>query len=61
MANSKDVPLTELPIEKALELALQRHKEGQLKEAEELYNRVIAHDPRQAHAIHMLGVMIILG
>ena len=57
MANSKDVPLAELPIEKVLKLALQRHKEGQLKEAEELYNSVIAHDPRQAHAIHMLGVI----
>lgn len=41
----------------ALNLALQHHQAGRLHEAEALYRRILADDPRHAEAMHLLGVV----
>jgi protein O-GlcNAc transferase len=40
-----------------LELAVQRHRAGELAQAEQLYRQVLAADPRQVDALHLLGVL----
>jgi predicted O-linked N-acetylglucosamine transferase (SPINDLY family) len=37
--------------------AIQRHQAGQLAEAEQLYRRVLAADPKNFDALHLLGVI----
>ena len=46
-----------LPIQKALDLAMQHHTIGELPEAESLYRMVLQRDPTQVAAVHMLGVI----
>ena len=36
---------------------LAHHRGGRFREAEELYRRVLAHDPRNADALHLLGLV----
>lgn len=57
MATSEKGPLAESEVEEVLKRAVELHKAGQLREAEQLYNNVIAREPRQATAIHLLGVI----
>ena len=40
----------------ALQAAVQRHQSGALVEAEALYRQVLASEPRNADALHLLGV-----
>lgn len=44
-------------IQKAVEEATTYHRRGRLAEAEALYRQVLANDPRQFDALHMLGVI----
>ena len=46
-----------MTIPQALELALQRHQAGRLAEAEEIYRQILAAQPNQADALHLLGVI----
>jgi Flp pilus assembly protein TadD len=39
-----------------LQAALAHHQAGRLDEAEQLYRRVLAREPRHAAAFHLLGV-----
>lgn len=40
-----------------LAAAVQRHQKGRLNEAAELYQRVLAREPRHADALHLLGLL----
>jgi len=46
-----------MTIEQALALALQHHQAGRLAEAEALYRQILAAEPRNADALHLLGVV----
>jgi len=41
----------------ALQLAMQTHQAGELDEAEQIYREVLSQAPRQADALHLLGVL----
>ena len=41
----------------ALKEALEHHQAGHLREAETLYREVLAHDPQNADALHLLGML----
>ncbi len=43
-------------IPEALAIALEHHKAGRLQAAEQIYRQILAADPKQADAIHLLGV-----
>jgi predicted O-linked N-acetylglucosamine transferase (SPINDLY family) len=43
--------------EQALEAAVQKHQEGRLAEAQALYQQVLAQQPDQPDALHLLGVL----
>jgi predicted TPR repeat methyltransferase len=44
-------------IEQLVLLGLQQHHEGQLRDAAEIYRRVLKHQPRNADALRLLGVI----
>ncbi|AWJ92763.1 tetratricopeptide repeat protein (plasmid) [Azospirillum baldaniorum] len=44
-------------VQEALELAVEYHLQGRLTEARELYGRILAVEPDQPHALHLLGVL----
>ena len=46
-----------LPIQQALELAIQHHTAGDLPKAEGIYNQIIQAEPNQPVALHLLGVI----
>jgi tetratricopeptide (TPR) repeat protein len=41
----------------ALDLAIQHHQAGRLRDAEDIYRQLIAGDPNNPHALHLLGVL----
>ncbi len=47
----------EMTIQGAMDLAVQYHQEGKLKEAEALYRQVLTFDPYQTDAMHLLGLL----
>ena len=49
--------MPQVTIYEAIQLALQHHRAGELPQAESLYRQVLAHDPDNADALHLLGVM----
>jgi predicted O-linked N-acetylglucosamine transferase (SPINDLY family) len=49
--------MMQLTIQQAFDLALQHHKRGSLKEAEQLYRRILAQQPEHSDAMHNLGVL----
>ena len=46
-----------LDIDKAFNIAVQHHQNGQLNKAEEFYKRILKADPNQADALHLLGLI----
>ena len=44
-------------IERDFQQGLQHHRSGQLQQAEQLYRKVLAQDPRHADALHHLGML----
>ena len=42
---------------KTMQLALEHHQAGRLMEAEAMYCQLLAHQPREAHVLHLLGVL----
>ena len=59
-AQSATVLLTanSLSIEQAMQLASQQQSAGRLAEAEQLLRQILQQQPRHAHALHLLGVVI---
>jgi protein O-GlcNAc transferase len=46
-----------ITIQQALDLAVQHHQAGRLREAETLYRQVLAQQPQHVGAMHLLGVI----
>ncbi len=44
-------------VEQAVQVALQNHQAGKLSEAETIYQHILAVDPRNPFALHLLGVL----
>ena len=49
--------MAQLTIQQTFELALQHHRAGRLREAENLYKQILTHDPKHADATRLLGVI----
>jgi predicted O-linked N-acetylglucosamine transferase (SPINDLY family) len=49
--------MTPPAIQQAFDLALQHHKAGRLREAEQLYRQILAQHPGHTDAVHYLGVI----
>lgn len=49
--------MTTFSISEALTIAVQHHQAGRLQAAEQLYRQVLAIDPQQVDALHLLGVI----
>jgi predicted O-linked N-acetylglucosamine transferase (SPINDLY family) len=50
--------MPQMTIQQAIELARQRQREGDVREAESIFRQVLTHDPNQIDALHLLGVML---
>jgi tetratricopeptide (TPR) repeat protein len=48
---------TTVSMQQALDLAVQHHQAGRLREAEQIYRKILASDPTNPHALHLLGVL----
>jgi len=46
-----------LNIQQAIDIAVQHHNAGRLREAEHIYQRILQADPNQPVALHLLGVV----
>ena len=46
-----------MTLDQTLQQALEHHQNGRLNQAEQLYRQVLQVDPRQADALHLLGVL----
>ena len=44
-------------ISEALAIAVQHHQAGRLQAAEQIYRQILAVEPNQADALHLLGVI----
>lgn len=51
------MPASARAIQEMFATALRHHQSGQLAEAEKIYRRILAQDPRHADSRHLLGVM----
>ncbi|RZI80325.1 MAG: tetratricopeptide repeat protein [Rubrivivax sp.] len=49
--------LQHVSLKDALPLAMQLHQQGQLEAAQQVYERILKLTPRQANAVHFLGVL----
>jgi SAM-dependent methyltransferase/Flp pilus assembly protein TadD len=56
IAASNDVSATSR-IDELFELAFARHRAGELREAEQLYNNILEADPRQLDCLYYLGII----
>jgi tetratricopeptide (TPR) repeat protein len=52
----KAAPKT-MNLQEALDLAVQHHQAGRLREAEGIYRQILNAEPNSAHALHLLGVL----
>jgi len=48
---------TTVTMQQALDLAVQHHQAGRLREAERIYQKILQSDPNNPHALHLLGVL----
>ncbi|MGA2441524.1 MAG: tetratricopeptide repeat protein [Tepidisphaeraceae bacterium] len=46
-----------MTLQQALDLGVQHHQAGRLREAEGIYRQILAGDPNNAHALHLLGLL----
>ncbi len=44
---------------KALDIAIEHHRAGRLAEAEPIYRQLLAAQPRDAHLLHLLGLLLL--
>jgi Tfp pilus assembly protein PilF len=44
-------------ISEALAIAIQHHQGGRLQAAEQIYQQILQADPKQADALHLLGLI----
>lgn len=44
-------------IPEAIEIGLAHHRSGQLQQAEQVYRRILQAEPRNAGALHLLGLI----
>jgi tetratricopeptide (TPR) repeat protein len=49
--------LNRMTVEQAINLGLQRHRSGNLAEAEAIYRQVLSQQPNHAEALHLLGLI----
>jgi Tfp pilus assembly protein PilF len=49
--------MTQTTIEQALEIAMRRHRDGQLAIAQDIYRKVLAQRPDHSDALHLLGLI----
>ena len=49
--------MPQLTIQQAFTLALRHHQAGQLQQAEKIYRQILGQEPRNADALHLLGVI----
>lgn len=49
--------MAQVTIDQAIQLALAHHRAGRLSQAESLYRQILANDPDNADALHLLGAM----
>jgi Flp pilus assembly protein TadD len=49
--------MAQITIQQAFDLALQHHRAGRLREAENLYRQILAHQPNHFDVMHLLGVI----
>jgi Flp pilus assembly protein TadD len=49
--------MTQLTIQQALELALQHHRAGRLRDAEQIYEQILSRQPEHSGALHLMGVI----
>jgi predicted TPR repeat methyltransferase len=52
-----DAPAPEQVAREGLRVALGLHQQGRLADAERIYDALLGHDPRDANAMHFLGVL----
>src|SRR5439155_10022923 len=49
--------MTAVPVFQALEMAIRFHSAGQLQQAEQIYRQILALQPDNPDALHLLGVI----
>jgi Flp pilus assembly protein TadD len=50
--------MVQMTLQQALELAIQRHRAGALREAEHLYRQILTLHPDNVDALHWLAVLV---
>ena len=48
----------EVSIKEALDFAVEKHNQGNLREAEEIYKKVLEKQPDNPNALHLLGLIM---
>jgi tetratricopeptide (TPR) repeat protein len=48
---------TQMTLQQALDLGVQHHQAGRLREAEGIYRQILSADPNNAQTLHLLGVL----
>jgi tetratricopeptide (TPR) repeat protein len=51
------MPMPDITLEQAIQLAIQRHQAGRLAEAEGIYRQILARQPNEPNALHFLGLI----
>ena len=52
------MPMTELTLDQAIQLALQRHQAQDYAQAEMIYRQILQVQPQEANALHLLGLLL---